>query len=87
MSEDVNTSLIRWQTAFLDIMKKCIPRVTLRTRKNLPWLTKQLIQLTKKKKLLFQKAKRSGFRNDFEKYKWLRNKLTYKLRESKRNYI
>ena len=69
LSKDVNVSLANWQAAFLNIMDSCIPKVMLRPRKNLPWLTKQLIQATKKKKALFQKAKRTGHRIDYEIYK------------------
>jgi hypothetical protein len=78
MSEDVNASLVKWQTAFISIMQRCIPKAVLRPRKNLPWLTKQLIQATKKKKVLFQKARRTGHGTDYESYKRFRTKLTSK---------
>ena len=60
MSEDVNTSLSQWQATFLSIMERCIPKIVLRSRKNLPWLTKQLIQAARKKRRLFQQSKKTG---------------------------
>ena len=69
-------------------LRSCIPKVMLRPRKNLPWLTKQLIQATKKKKALFQKAKRTGHRIDYEIiYKRFHNKLTVMFRLSKQKYL
>ena len=47
-------------------------------------LTKQLNQATKKKKVLFKRAKQTGHRADYEKYKRFRNKL---MRESKQKYL
>ena len=41
----------------------------------------------KEEEIPFQKAKETGLRTDFEKYKRLRNKLTLMLKESKRNYL
>ena len=48
-------------------MEKFIPKIVLHPRKNLPRLTKQLIQATKKK-VLSKKAKQTGLRADYEKY-------------------
>ena len=55
MSEDVNVSLTLWQTWFLDIMKECIPIITLPEKKNLSWLTKQLTKATKKRDSYFKR--------------------------------
>ena len=42
---------------FLSIMDQFIPNCLLRSRHNLPWLTKPLLRLIRKKNLLFKKAK------------------------------
>ena len=69
---------------FFEIMHQCIPKLKLFKRKSLPWLSKQLIQMIRKKRLLFAKAKRSGRDTDYHKYSIHHNKLSYMLRLAKR---
>ena len=76
-----------WQAKFLSIMELCIPRVVLPQRKKLPWITKQVLQTIKKKKITFQKVKRSGCKTDYERYRMYRNKVTSMLKRSKRLYM
>ena len=87
LSDDINVSLTLWQERFLSIMDQCIPKVTLSKKKKLPWISKELLQFIKKKLSLFQKAKRSGHKMDFQKYKRCRNKVSTMLKYSKRKYI
>ena len=53
-------------------------------RKNLPWLTKDIIQLIRKRNNLFKKAKDSNDPKDLQLFKAARNKVVTKLRSSKR---
>ena len=53
---DVNLSWSKWKYSFLEVMDICIPKSYLPKRHNLPWLTKSLIQLIKKKNHLFRKG-------------------------------
>ena len=87
MSEDVNTSLSQWQATFLSIMERCIPKIVLRSRKNLPWLTKQLIQAARKKRRLFQQSKKTGKVADYDKYRRFHNRFTNMLKQSKQRYL
>ena len=49
-SEDnIELSWTSWKQRFMSIMKECIPNTTLRSRRNLPWLNKQLIQAMKRR--------------------------------------
>jgi len=41
----IERSWHNWKQVFLGIMEECIPCSTLPNRKNLPWLTKHIIQL------------------------------------------
>ena len=47
---DVNKSLRNWESCFMEIMEKCIPKGMLPRRKNLPWLTKNLFRASYAKK-------------------------------------
>ena len=72
---------------FMEIMNECIPQRLLPNRRNLPWLSKSLVQLMRRKNMLFSKAKRSGKRSDVEKYKRIRNRVVTQLRNAKSSYF
>jgi len=40
--EDINLVATNWHNKFLDIMSACIPQQTLKRRRNVPWLTKDI---------------------------------------------
>ena len=86
-SKDVNTCWLNWRSKFLQVMETCIPQAVLKARKNLPWLTKSVIQAMRKRNLLFNTAKRSNSPSDWEKYKCVRNKVVAMLRRNKRQYF
>ena len=65
-------------------MQDCIPRKVLPKRKNLPWLSKGLVNSIKKKNLLYKQGKQSG---NLSKYRRMRNKVTSELRTAKRSYF
>ena len=65
-------------------MEECIPRRTLPQRRNLPWLSKTIVQSMRKRNYLYRKTKKSG---NFCKYKKARNKTTAMLRASKKRYF
>lgn len=68
-SNDVNETWNRWYEKFLSIMRACIPTV-LPKRKNLPWLSKGLINSIKRRNLLYKQGKLSG---NLSKYRRMRN--------------
>ena len=72
---------------FMEIINECIPQRMLPKRRNLPWLSKSLIQLMRRRNLLFSHAKRSGKRSDVEKYKRIRNRVVTQLRNAKSSYF
>ena len=45
-SNDMQKNWTQFKVVFLDIIEQCIPKAVLQ-RRNLPWLTKQVIQLIK----------------------------------------
>ena len=56
---DISKAATCLSERFLAIMEECIPHRYLQKRRNLPWLTKNIIQLIRKRNVLFRKAKRS----------------------------
>ena len=65
-------------------MCECIPRKTLPKHKNLPWLSKGLVNSIKRRNLLYKRGKLSG---NLSKYKLMRNKVTRELRRAKKSYF
>ena len=86
-SNDVNTCWSIWHTKFLQIMEACIPQLVLKKRKNLPWLTKPVIQAMRKRNAYFHAAKKDNCARLWTKYKTVRNKVVALLRRSKRQYF
>ena len=65
----------------------CIPQQTLKRRRNLPWLTKNIIRHMRKRNAAFHATKRSDRPEIATKYKKLRNKVVKMLREAKNSYL
>ena len=87
LADDVNTSWENWMKCFIEIMNECIPQRLLPNRRNLPWLSKSLVQLMRRRNLLFSCAKRSGKGSDVEKYKRIRNGVVTQLRNARSRYF
>ena len=71
----------------MEIMKECIPQKVLPPRRNLPWLNKNLVQLMRKRNMLFSRAKRTIQKSDFEKYKQIQNRVVSQLCEAKSRFF
>ena len=68
-------------------MEVCIPQSVLKARKNLPWLTKPVIQAMRRRNSLFRAAKRSNDSDLWSKYKIVRNQVVALLRWNKEQYF
>ena len=71
----------------MQVMEACIPQSVLKARKNLPWLTKPVVQAMRKHNSYFRAAKRSNDNLLWNKYKSIRNKVVELLRRGKRQYF
>ena len=65
---------------------QCIPSAVLPDRHNLPWLTKEIIQLIRKRDRYFKKA-RQGSVADRAKFSELRTRVVAKLRAEKQSFF
>ena len=84
---NIQTSWRQFKSAFLEIMEQCVPRSLVPDRKNLPWLSKAIIQLIRKRNYYFNLACRTGNPADRQKFKHLRNKVVSRLHIAKQNYF
>ena len=83
----IHRSWVNLKTAFLDVMEQCIPKSVLPQKRSLPWLTKEIIQLIKKRNYFYKEARRSRNNDDFLKFKQLRNKVIAELRDAKQKFF
>ena len=74
----VHVSILCTCTRFMSIMDQSIPKTTLPTKRNVPWLSKELILITpiQSRNLAYKRAKRTGILQHFLLYKSKRNKLS-----------
>ena len=68
-------------------MSTCIPQQTLKRRRNVPWLTKNITRHIRKRNAAFHATKRSDRPEVTTKYKKLRNEVVKMLREAKNSYF
>ena len=68
-------------------METCIPRATTPPTINLPWLSKDLKRLMKKRNAAYHQAKRGNNLQHLEKYNQLRNLVLTKTRRAKRLFF
>ena len=84
LSDDIDVACENWLKQFMSIMEQFIPNSFLKSRHNLPWLTKPLMRSIRKKNSLFKRAKSTG---NFRKYRIHRNRTLAELRVAKRAYF
>ncbi len=76
-----------WCSEFFTIMKNSIPQKKVSKHKNMPWIQGDLLHDIKKRNRLFKKAKRTNKECHWTAYRLLRNSITVKLRQAKRDYF
>ena len=84
ISNDVNVSLKNWQNNFL--IEECIPKQTLPRRKNLPWMSRNLVRAMRKRNRLYRQARKRRNPSLLNCYKRERNRVVRELRRAKRDY-
>ena len=84
---DIDTCWANWHSKYMQIMDACIPQTVLRCRKNLPWITKAIIQAIRRRNALLRDFKKSNDNQILNKYKKVRNRVVTMLRESKLVYF
>ena len=71
----------------MQIMEECIPQKTIPNKPNLPWLTKDILRVGRRRTLLYRKAKRCGCPRHLQQYKSVRNRFVKLLRKAKHDFF
>ena len=87
LSDSVDISWKNWQSKYMEIMHNCIPQVTAKSKKSLPWINKQILQAIAKRNACYRLLKSTECHSIHHKYKSLRNKVVGLIREEKRKYF
>ena len=86
-NKNIDHSATSWHSRFMEIMSVCIPQQILRRRRNVPWLTKNIIRYIRKRNAAFQASSKSGKPEHHSKYRKLRNKVVILMRSAKSSYF
>ncbi len=90
-SEDVNASVLAWQTLFLQTMELSIPYTTMEVKRRTPWISRKIITAINKRNVYFRRAKLSQCPSDEEKFRAQfraqRNHVVAMIRQSKRIFF
>ena len=81
LTEDINLSWDRWYSNFMSIMEECIPKKVLLSRRNLPWLNKDIKSAMRKRNTIFKKTGYSA------KFRSARNRVIGMFHRAKANYF
>ena len=85
---DVDQCWQSWQSTYLNIISKCIPKKVLSSRRNLPWINPTICQAIKRRNSLFKSLyKRSGSSFKLLQYKFIRNRIVSEVRKAKLEFF
>ena len=68
---------------------ECIPKVTISTKHNLPWMNRNIMAKMRKRNSIYRRARKTGHPSlwIWKKYISLRNEVVTILRKSKREHL
>ena len=69
LEDYININWSAWSDLLFTAVDECIPKWQIKSQKNVPWITSELIKVCKTKKKLYKKAKKSGLQNDWKVYR------------------
>ena len=72
---------------FMEIMSTCIPQQSLKRRRDVPWLTKNITRHIRMRNAAFQAAKRSAKPAQYSKFRRLGNKVVKMIQNAKSSYF
>ena len=85
--DDVNAYWTQWFDLFMTTMDKCIPTKNISSHRRLPYISKELVILIRKKVRLYKQAVRLNTSNSWLKYNKARNRATSALRKAKQSFF
>ena len=73
--DDTELAWSKWEKYFLDVMRQCIPTVTVKVNRNPPWLTHDLLAAIRSCNILYRRAHKTGKEAHLDCYRKKRNEV------------
>ena len=86
-TDDINELWMIWKGKFMSIMQQYIPQTTLNSKRNLPWLNRDLTKSMRARNLAYKRAKRRKDPFLWNVYKKKRNDVANQLKHAKKKYF
>ena len=84
---NIDTAWDMWKQKFMSIMEECIPKATIKQRRNLPWMNRCIKAKIMKRNNIYRKARSTNDPTLWSRYTSLRNEVVQLLRQSKKGHL
>lgn len=84
---NIDNAWLTWKDCLLRIINRVVPKITIRHKRNLPWIDREVIHQSHRKESQRRKAKRTNNRRHWDRYKFLNNNLKVLIRRKHKEYI
>ena len=84
---DICAIITSWISSFLNVMSKIIPNQIITTSEGLPWITKDIVFIIRKKVPFYHQGVRSNSTYAWTKYKHARNSVVGTLKSAKSDFL
>ena len=86
-SQDVNTNWIFFRDNLTTLMNNTIPHCNTKAKSHLPWISRELIRMQRRRNKSHKKAKQTGLNKHLEQFRELRRQTTKALATSYKSYV
>ena len=86
-SHDVNTNWIFFRDNLTTLMNNTIPHCNTKAKSHLPWISRELIRMQRRRNKSHKKAKQTGLNKHWEQFRELRRQTTKALATSYKSYV
>ena len=86
-SQDIDINWTFFRERVTTLINNNIPRRYTKAKTHLPWITRELIIMHRRRNKSHKKAKQTGLNSDWEKFKELRKQATKALAKSYKDYV
>ena len=86
-SQDIDINWTFFRERLTTLINNNIPRRYTKAKTHLPWITRELIRMQRRRNKSHKKAKQTGLNSDWEKFKELRKQAIKALAKSYKDYV
>ncbi|MBA1446886.1 MAG: endonuclease/exonuclease/phosphatase family protein [Gammaproteobacteria bacterium] len=86
-SRDINTNWNFFRNNLTSLVNNNIPSRNTKAKNHLPWITREIIRMQRKRNKSHKKAKQTGRNNDWERFRQLRKQATKAAAKSYSDYL